>query len=82
MAVYSQDLRERAIDAYERGEPVTVIARRLEVSESWVHRVSKRFRETGERTAHRVGGYRKPSLAPWQGTIQDWITEKPDLTLV
>ena len=81
MAAYSQDLRERVLKARQQGEPVTAIAQRLEVSESWVHGVCKRFKETGERTAHRVGGYRRPCLEPWKESIQRWIAEKPDLTL-
>jgi transposase len=81
MAAYSQDLRERVLRAYERGEPATAIARRLEVSESWVHGVCQRYRETGERTAHRIGGYRVSCLEPWRETILGWIAEQPDLTL-
>lgn len=81
MAAYSQDLRERVLKGCQQGEPVTAIAQRLEVSESWVHSVYKRFKETGERTARRVGGYRKSVLAPWKDTILGWISEKSDLTL-
>lgn len=81
MIAYSQDLRERAINACQRGEPVSVIARRLEVSESWVRRVYRRFQETGERASHRLGGYRVSCLASWKETIEGWIAEKPDLTL-
>lgn len=81
MVAYSQDLRERAIKACQRGEPVSVIARRLEVSESWIRRVYRRFQETGERTAHRLGGYRTSCLEPWKETIEGWIADKPDLTL-
>lgn len=81
MSVYSQDLRERALRACQRGEPVTVIAERLEVSASWVHKVYRRFQKTGEQTAPRLGGYRKPALEPWKEVILGWIREKPDLTL-
>lgn len=81
MAVYSQDLRDRALSACQRGEPVTVIAERLEVSASWVHKVYRRFKETGEHTVHRMGGYRKPVLEPWKETIEGWIDQQPDLTL-
>ncbi len=81
MTVYSQDLRERALQACQRGESPAAVARRLEVSDSWVRQVYKRFLDTGERTAHRLGGYRKPCLEPWKESIQGWICEKPDLTL-
>lgn len=81
MAAYSQDLRERVLKGCQQGEAVTAIAQRLEVSESWVHSVYKRFKETGERAARRVGGYRKSVLEPWKDTIWGWISEKSDLTL-
>lgn len=81
MVVYSQDLRDRVLGACERGEPVSQIAQRLEVSQSWIRGVYRRFRETGERTARQVGGYRKPCLASWEGTIRSWLEEQADLTL-
>lgn len=70
MSAYSQDLRERALKAYERGEAVSDIAKRLEVSQNWVRSVFHRFKETGERTAHRVGGYRVSGLKGWEETIK------------
>lgn len=81
MAAYSQDLRERVLNGYDRGERPADIAQRLEVSKTWVHSVYKRFKETGERSAHRLGGYRIPCLLSWEETIRSWIAEKPDLTL-
>lgn len=81
MAAYSQDLRDRVLAACERGEPKTSIAKRLEVSESWVHRVCRRFKQTGQRTAQRQGGYKTARLSAWQETIQGWMAQKPDLTL-
>lgn len=82
MAAYSQDLRDRALAACERNESAAMIAQRLEVSESWVRQVYRRFKETGERTAHRLGGYRVSCIAPWKERIEGWIADKPDLTLV
>jgi transposase len=81
MAAYSQDLRERVLNACERGESPAAIAKRLEVSVSWVRSVYQRYKETGERRAHRVGGYRVSRLADWEGEIKAWIAEKPDMTL-
>lgn len=81
MVGYSQDLRDRVISACERGECPSVIARRLEVSDSWVRQVYKRFKESGERTAHRVGGYRVSRLVSWEIEIKGWIAEKQDMTL-
>lgn len=81
MAAYSQDLRDRALSACERGEPVTVIAERLEVSASWIHQVYRRFRETGEQVSRSPANHRKPVLDPWKETILGWISQQPDLTL-
>lgn len=81
MGAYSQDLRDRALNACEGGEKPLSIAKRLEVSESWVRTIYKRLKETGERTAHRIGGYRVSRLASWESEIKAWIAEKPDMTL-
>ncbi|MBI3344920.1 MAG: transcriptional regulator, partial [Gammaproteobacteria bacterium] len=37
MYAYSRDLRDRVLDALERGERPTDIARRYEVSRVWVY---------------------------------------------
>jgi hypothetical protein len=36
MSSYSQDLRNRVLDALERGERPSMVARRFVVSRSWV----------------------------------------------
>ena len=82
MKAYSQDLRERALQALERGERPSDIARRLEVSRFWIWRVQKRLTDTERRDSLPRGGYRKPRLALWEETLRSWIQEQPDLTLV
>ena len=81
MRAYSQDLRDRVLGALERGERLCDIARRYEVSRMWVYQVRKRFAQTGERCSRQVGGHNVSRLAPWEGTIRDWIAAEPDLTL-
>lgn len=81
MATYSQDLRDRVLDALERGECPDAIAQRFVVSKSWVYKVRDRFRKDGVRTALRVGGYRHSRIEHLQETISSWIQEQPDLTL-
>ena len=81
MQAYSQDLRDRVLRAIERGERPTDIARRYEVSRMWVYQVGQRLQSTGERTSHRVGGYRRSRVADMQPTLMDWLRLEPDLTL-
>ena len=81
MAAYSQDLRDRVLDALARGEPPSAIARRFVVSRAWVYRVRDRFYLHGERTASQVGGYRRSRVEHLEKTIRTWIQEQADLTL-
>ena len=46
MRAYSNALRWRAIKAIEAGEAVKSIAQRLEVSDKWVYKAAKQYRET------------------------------------
>ena len=66
MQAYSQDLRERILRALARGERLTEIALRFEVSRIWVYQVRKRVEQTGERSSFQVGGYRQSRLARWK----------------
>ncbi len=81
MAAYSQDLRDRVLNALERGERPVDIARRLEVSRIWVYQVRARFRDSGERSSRKVGGYRRSRVADQQEQLRAWIKAEPDLTL-
>ena len=81
MHAYSQDLRERVLRALDRGDGPTEIARRFEVSRSWVYRVRDRQRETGVRSSFPIGGHRRSRLAEREQVLRDWITAEPDLTL-
>jgi transposase len=81
MRAYSQDLRDRVLGALERGERPSDIARRLEVSRVWVYQVQERFRTTGERSSHPIGGHRRSRIAHLEAEIRAWIKAEPDLTL-
>ncbi len=81
MQAYSQDLRDRVLRAVERGESPTDIAARFEVTRVWVYQVAARFRETGERSSLRVGGYRQSRVADLGPTLRGWLKQEPDLTL-
>lgn len=81
MQPYSQDLRDRVLRAVERGESPTDIAARFEVTRVWVYQVAARFRETGERSSLRLGGYRRSRVADLEPTLRGWLKQEPDLTL-
>jgi transposase len=81
MSAYSQDLRDRVLNALDRGERPSAIAQRLEVSRRWVYQVRTRVRDAGIRTALQVGGYRRSRVAHLEQTLRCWIREQSDLTL-
>ena len=79
---FSQDLRERVIDAVLRdGMSRRAAAERFGVSESaaikWVERVER----SGSRTAAQMGGYKPLKLEPHREFVEALRTEKPDITL-
>lgn len=81
MAAYSQDLRDRVLRGLARGEGARSIARRLEVSPSWVYQVKQRYERQGERCAHQLGGYRRSRIADLEACIRGWLDQRVDLTL-
>lgn len=82
MAAYSQDLRDRVLNALERGDRPTDIAARFEVSRVWVYEVKNRLQKEGKRTPLPVGGYRRSRVAHLEPTLRSWLKEQADLTLV
>jgi transposase len=82
MAAYSQDLRDRVIDAVLlEGMSRRGAAARFGVSESaaikWVERVER----IGSRAAAKIGGYKPMKLEPYRAFIEAQRAEKPDITL-
>ena len=81
MQSYSQDLRERVLRAWDRGERPTAIARRLEVSRVWVYQVREREQSTGKRTSFQIGGHRRSRVADRESVLRAWIEAEPGLSL-
>lgn len=69
---YSDDLRERVIDALNSGLSCRAVADRFGVSVSAVVKWSQRFRATGSVSAKQMGGHRPFALA----TERDWLLER------
>ena len=79
---YSQDLRDRVIDAVEKGGmSCRAASRRFGVSESSSIKWLQCYRKTGQRTPVGTGGHRPSVLAPHLGFIEAVRHDKPDITL-
>ena len=81
-SAYSQDLRDRVIDAVIRGEMSRrAAAARFGVSESSAIKWVQRFERSGSRAARRMGGYLRPKLEPHREFLEALRGEKSDITL-
>lgn len=82
MKSYSLDLRQKVIDTYEN-EPISQrqIAQRFRVALSFVTKLLKQYRQTGQLEAKPRPG-RPKTLKPEQvQTVQDLVSAQPDMTL-
>ncbi len=79
---YSQDLRDRVIDAVlVGGESRRSAARRFGVSEASAVKWLQRLERVGDRRSARMGGYRRSRLKPHRDWLLAAIAAEPDLTL-
>ena len=79
---YSQDLRDRVIDAVGgEGMSRRAAAARFGVSESSAIKWVQRFERQGSRAAARMGGYLRPKIEPHREFLDALRAEKPDITL-
>lgn len=79
---YSQDLRDRVIEAVEEeGMSRRGAAERFGVSESSAIRWLQRYRDTGERGPVGTGGHRRSKLGPERDWLLAALADKPDITL-
>ena len=78
---YSQDLRDRVIDAVERGEMSRrAAARRYEISESVAIKWLERVERDGSREPVGHGGHRASKLMPHRDFLEAARAEKSDVT--
>ena len=76
---YSQDLRERVIDAVKRGEMSRrAAARRYEISESVAIKWLERVERDGSREPVGHGGHRASKLMPHRDFLEAARAEKSD----
>lgn len=80
---YSTDLRTRIIAAWQAQEgSQRQLAERFKVSLSFVQRVIRRYRQSGEQQAKPRGATLKPTLSgPLLETVRDLIAQQPDVFL-
>ena len=79
---YSQDLRDRVIDAVKRGEMSRrAAARRYEISELWQSNGLSEFERDGSREPVGHGGHRASKLMPHRDFMEAARAEKSDVTL-
>jgi putative transposase len=70
---YSEDLRERALARFERGETIRPIGKALGIDPSCVPKWVKRRRETGSVAPAAIGGRKPRTLS---GEIAVWLRER------
>ena len=78
---YSQDLRDRVIDAALSGASARQVAARFGVGNATAIVWVRRARESGERGALRQGQPRRSKLDPEREYLLGLIAETPDLTI-
>jgi transposase len=82
MKPYSQDLRERIIDAIEtREETQNEVAQRFSVSLSFVEKLLHRWRKSGTYAAHPHAGGQRRHLTDHSETLRGEVDQQPDATL-
>jgi len=80
---YSTDLRTRVIDAWTAKEGTQAqLAERFKVSQSFVKRVLRRYRSSGQTEAKPRGATLAPMInGETLKLVQGWIERKPDIHL-
>ena len=78
---YSEDLRHRVLDAVSAGSSARGVAARFGIGVATAVRWVRRWRETGERCAHRQGYPKRSVLDPHEAFLLGLVDEQSDITL-
>jgi transposase len=78
---YSEDLRIRVVRAVEAGASRRAAAGTFDVSVSFVVKLLRRWRETGEAAAKPMGGTKEHVLAKHEALVRALVSRTPDMTL-
>jgi transposase len=84
MKAYSVDLRQKIIDTYESDVMITQqqLAERFKVAKSFIIKLLKQYRETGDIAPKPRGGARKLKTTPAQlASLVEIVQENNDATL-
>ena len=83
MQAYSLDLRQRVVNAYEQGQgSIAEIAAIFNVGQSFVKKMIRQWRATGDLSPMPHGGGRAPSLENKQlRLLQSKVRQQPDVSL-
>ena len=83
MEALSQDLRDRVVAAWQRGEGAKrELAKRFKIGERSVHRILARWEATGSTAAQNPGGDRRGKFnSDTREALRQMHEEAPDATL-
>jgi transposase len=84
MQPYSLDLRQRVVNAYEQGKnSIAEIAQMFNVGQTFVKKMLRLKRETGDLSPQPHGGGKPPSLSPKHlALLRARVRQQSDLSLV
>ena len=80
-APLSLDLRQRIVQAVQRGCSIREAARRFAVAPSTAIKLMRRVAATGSAAPGRYGGHRRPLLEPHEAKLRALVEATPDITL-
>ena len=78
---YSDDLRQRCVNAMASGIPASKVATQYGVAKSSVIKWHQRFRETGSVSPAKMGGYRRHLLEPYRDLLLGELDRTPHITI-
>src|SRR3712207_4750219 len=82
MRAYSLDLRQRVVRAYEQGQDSIELAARFGVGPTFVRKMLRQHRESGDLAPRPHGGGRRSSLSPKQRRLlRRKVEREQDLSL-